>query len=144
MSLDFTVGKLLGREHEARFVPGAHPLTGPQAVGVGGFRVKGCCRKFFCKCIDCFAEVLCVFQRGDSSKFPELIMELPRSSTSTLALSSAEVFGRSAAAHSEKAVCYFFHSPRLTWGLPKVRVTFLGVRVIRTIIFWGLYWGPPI
>ena len=22
--------------------------------------------------------------------------------------------------------------------------TFLGVPIIRTIIFWGLYWGPPV
>ena len=22
--------------------------------------------------------------------------------------------------------------------------TFLGVPIIRTIVFWGLYWGPPI
>ena len=21
--------------------------------------------------------------------------------------------------------------------------TFLGVPIIRTIVFWGLYWGPP-
>ena len=28
----------------------------------------------------------------------------------------------------------------------KIRGTFLGVPIIRTItiIFWGLYWGPPI
>ena len=30
------------------------------------------------------------------------------------------------------------------WGFPKIRCTFLGVPVIRTIVFWGLYWGPPI
>ena len=31
-----------------------------------------------------------------------------------------------------------------TWGLPKIRGTILGVPITRTIIFWGLYWGPPI
>ena len=32
------------------------------------------------------------------------------------------------------------------WGLgfPKIRGTFLGVPIIRTIVFWGLYWGPLI
>ena len=28
------------------------------------------------------------------------------------------------------------------WGLPKIRGTLLGVPIIRTILFWGLYWGP--
>ena len=28
------------------------------------------------------------------------------------------------------------------WGFPKIRGTFLGVPVIRTIVFWGLYGGP--
>ena len=27
---------------------------------------------------------------------------------------------------------------------PKIRGTVLGVPVIRTIVFWDLYWGPPI
>ena len=27
---------------------------------------------------------------------------------------------------------------------PKIRGTFLGVPIIRIILFWGLYWGPPI
>ena len=27
-------------------------------------------------------------------------------------------------------------------GFPKLGVPFLGVPIIRTIIFWGLYWGP--
>ena len=27
------------------------------------------------------------------------------------------------------------------WGFPKIRGTFLGVPIIRTIIYWGLYWG---
>ena len=26
-------------------------------------------------------------------------------------------------------------------GFPKIRITFLGVPIIRTIVFWGLYWG---
>ena len=28
------------------------------------------------------------------------------------------------------------------WEFPKIRGTFLGVPIIRAIIFWGLYWGP--
>ena len=27
---------------------------------------------------------------------------------------------------------------------PKIRGTLLGVPIIRTIVFWGLYWGPLI
>ena len=30
------------------------------------------------------------------------------------------------------------------WGFPKIRGTFLGVPLIRIIVFWGLYWGPLI
>ena len=30
------------------------------------------------------------------------------------------------------------------WGFPKIRGTFLGVPIIRTIVYWGLYWVPPI
>ena len=30
------------------------------------------------------------------------------------------------------------------WWFPKIRGTFLGVSIIRTIIFWGLYWVPSI
>ena len=30
------------------------------------------------------------------------------------------------------------------WGFPKIRGTFLGVPIIRTIVFGSLYWGPPI
>ena len=30
------------------------------------------------------------------------------------------------------------------WGLPKIRGTLLGFLVIRMIISWGLYSGPPI
>ena len=36
------------------------------------------------------------------------------------------------------------HTWGLIWGFPKIRGTFLGVPIIRTIAFWGLYWGPPI
>ena len=31
-----------------------------------------------------------------------------------------------------------------TWRFPKIRGTFLGIPIIRTIVFWGLYWGPLI
>ena len=30
------------------------------------------------------------------------------------------------------------------WGFPKIRGTFLGVPIIRIIVFWGLYWGSLI
>ena len=30
------------------------------------------------------------------------------------------------------------------WEFPKIRVPFLGVPIIRTIVFGGLYWAPPI
>ena len=29
-------------------------------------------------------------------------------------------------------------------GFPKLGVPFLGIHIIRTIVFWGLYWGLPI
>ena len=29
-------------------------------------------------------------------------------------------------------------------GFPKLGGIFLGVHIIRTIVFWGLYWGSPI
>ena len=32
----------------------------------------------------------------------------------------------------------------LTWEFPKIRGTFLGLPIMRTIIYLGLYWGPPI
>ena len=32
----------------------------------------------------------------------------------------------------------------LIWEFPKIRGTFLGVPIIRTLVFWGLYWGPLI
>ena len=28
------------------------------------------------------------------------------------------------------------------WGFPKIRGTFLGVPIRRTIKYWGLYWSP--
>ena len=31
-----------------------------------------------------------------------------------------------------------------TRGFPQNRGTILGVPIIRTIVFWGLYWGLPI
>ena len=31
-----------------------------------------------------------------------------------------------------------------TWGFPKIRGTILGVPIVRTIVFWGLHWGPLI
>ena len=31
-----------------------------------------------------------------------------------------------------------------TWGFHKIGGTLLGVPILRIIIFWGLYWGPPI
>ena len=30
------------------------------------------------------------------------------------------------------------------WEFPKTRGTILGVPIIRIIVYWGLYWGPPI
>ena len=30
------------------------------------------------------------------------------------------------------------------WGFPKIRGTILGVPILRTIVYLGLYWGPPI
>ena len=37
-----------------------------------------------------------------------------------------------------------FQISLVTWRFPKSRGTFLGVPIIRTIVFWGLYWGPLI
>ena len=31
--------------------------------------------------------------------------------------------------------------PVLIWGFPKIRGTFLGVLILRIIVFGGLYWG---
>ena len=36
-----------------------------------------------------------------------------------------------------------FHSPNAIWVFPKTGVPFWGVPIIRMIVFWGLYWGPP-
>ena len=33
---------------------------------------------------------------------------------------------------------------RNMWVAPKIRDTFLEVPIIRTIVFWSLYWGPLI
>ena len=30
------------------------------------------------------------------------------------------------------------------WGFPNIRDLFLGIPIIRTIVFGGLYWGSPI
>ena len=35
-------------------------------------------------------------------------------------------------------------SPVQLCGFPNIRGTILGVPIIRTIVFGGLYWGPPI
>ena len=38
-----------------------------------------------------------------------------------------------------------FHGDQVgIWGFPKIRGTNLGVPIIRTIVFGGLYWGSPI
>ena len=29
-------------------------------------------------------------------------------------------------------------------GFPKFGVTFLGVPIIMILVYWGLYWGPPV
>ena len=33
------------------------------------------------------------------------------------------------------------HSTYSIWGFPEIRGTILGVPIIRTVVFWGLYWG---
>ena len=33
------------------------------------------------------------------------------------------------------------HAGGIIWGFPKIRGTLLGVPIIRTIVFGGLYWG---
>ena len=30
------------------------------------------------------------------------------------------------------------------WGFPKIRGTFLGIPIIRTIVYWGRNWGSLI
>ena len=37
-------------------------------------------------------------------------------------------------------MCFGLHQ----WGFPYIRGAFLGVPVIRIIIYWGLYWGTLI
>ena len=32
----------------------------------------------------------------------------------------------------------------MMWGFPKIRGTILGVPIIRIIVYWVLYWDPPI
>ena len=38
----------------------------------------------------------------------------------------------------------FWYLGGMFWEFPKIRGTILGVPIIRTIVFWGLYWGPLI
>ena len=33
---------------------------------------------------------------------------------------------------------------KVIWGFPTIRGTILGVPIIGTIVYWGLYWGPPV
>ena len=40
--------------------------------------------------------------------------------------------------------CRGLHSEPSTRGIPKIRGTLRGVRILRTIIPWGLYWGSLI
>ena len=35
-----------------------------------------------------------------------------------------------------------FRAGRLMWGFPKIRVPYLGVLIIRILLFMVLYWGP--
>ena len=35
-----------------------------------------------------------------------------------------------------------FHGLNLDLGFPKLGVPVLGVPIIRTLVVWGLYWGP--
>ena len=44
---------------------------------------------------------------------------------------------------SRTAVC-ILGSTKLMWGFPIIRGTIMGVLIIRTVVFGGLYWGPPI
>ena len=41
------------------------------------------------------------------------------------------------------AMCHCCHCRKLR-GFPNIRGTFLGVPIIRPIVFWGLYWGTSI
>ena len=38
----------------------------------------------------------------------------------------------------------WFHKDHPIWEFPKIKGTILGVPIIRTIVFWGLYWDPSI
>ena len=40
--------------------------------------------------------------------------------------------------------CFCSEVGRIMWGFPKIRGAFLGVPIIRIIVYWGLYWSPPI
>ena len=46
----------------------------------------------------------------------------------------------------DRVLClrYSGTSGGLYGGFPKLGVPFWGVPIVRTIVFWGLYWGPPI
>ena len=46
--------------------------------------------------------------------------------------------------HSTSALYIYIYICICIWGCPKIRGTFLGVPIIRIIVFWGLYWGPLI
>ena len=47
------------------------------------------------------------------------------------------LFSRISESHKRKAYTHI-------WEFPKIRGTILGIPIIRTIVFWGLYWGPLI
>ena len=40
--------------------------------------------------------------------------------------------------------CHIMAILRAIGGFPKLEVPYLGIPIMRIIIFWGLYWGPPI
>ena len=41
-------------------------------------------------------------------------------------------------------LCVGFRDFRTKWEFPKIGGTTLRVPIMRTIIFWGLHWDPPI
>ena len=45
---------------------------------------------------------------------------------------------------SEKAAVVNLPLSYIIWGFPKIRGTFLGVPIIRTIVFGGVYIGVPL
>ena len=49
---------------------------------------------------------------------------------------------RDQAAHCTLKTARF--NKKLDRGFPKIRGTFFGVPIMGIIVFWGLYWGPPI